>query len=217
MVQAMQNLPVQQLAKAGFVPLLLIRHGQTASNKERRFVGRLDVPLNETGRSQAAALGQRLSGLRHQALYSSHLSRAVETARSLGEPVTIQDLQELNQGEWEGRPGHEVMAEFPEFFAQWVKDPATLRVPGGETLAECQARAVGALQDLLANHTPGDPVVVVSHQMVIHTVVLNALGLPLRQLRKLKQGNTAVNLLGWRDGDWVVRRLNDRDHLEDAQ
>lgn len=208
----MQNL-LRPLADAGFVPLVLIRHGQTASNRERRFVGRMDVPLNETGRKQATALATRLAGMPRQALYSSHLSRAVETARCLGEPTTLEDLQELNQGDWEGRPGHEVMAEFPEFFAQWVKDPAALRVPGGETLAECQQRAVLALEELLSAHRPGDPVVVVSHQMVIHTVVLNALGLPLRQLRKLKQGNTAINLMGYRDGEWRVRRLNDQDHL----
>lgn len=174
----------------------------------------MDIPLNETGRQQASSLATRLGGMRRQALYSSHLSRAVETARSLGEPVTIGDLQELNQGDWEGRPGHEVMAEFPDFFAQWVKDPSTLRVPGGETLAECQQRAVQALEGLLSEHAPGDPVVVVSHQMVIHTVVLNALGLPLRQLRKLKQGNTAVNLLGYREGEWRVCRINDLDHLD---
>ena len=214
MVQAMQNLPWTALADAGWTPLVLIRHGRTASNRERRFVGRMDVPLDDEGHRQAGLLGSRLASMPRQGLFTSPLSRAMQTSRPLGAALAVPELQELDQGDWEGRLGHEVMAEFPDFFAQWVRDPGAMRVPGGETLGECQARAVAALESVLAPHGPGAPVVVVSHQMVLHTVVLHALGLPLRQLRKLKQGNTAVNLLGFREGRWTVRRLNDLDHLD---
>ena len=213
MVQPMQNLQWEGLARDGYTPLILVRHGRTSANRLRLFVGRMDVGLDPEGIEQATALGRRLVDLPLQGLYASPLSRAVETARVLGDPVHVPQLMEFDQGDWEGRPGVEVMAEFPDFFAAWAKDPSGLRVPGGETLAECQSRSVAALEALLQAHEPGSPVLVVSHQMVIHTVVLNALGLPLRLLRKLRQGNTAINLLGLRGGDWVVRRLNDCDHL----
>lgn len=213
MVQPMQNLPWEELAEQGYTPLLLIRHGRTAANAQKRFVGRQDVPLDQEGRAQAARLGERLRALPRSALYSSPLSRAVETARALGEPGTLPDLMELDQGEWEGRLGHEVMREYPDFFAQWVQDPSSLRVPGGETLAECQARAVAAVEALARRHGPGAPVVVVTHQMVLHTLVLHAQGRSLRELRSLKQGNTALNLLGWRADGWAVGVLNDTEHL----
>ncbi len=209
----MQNLEWEALAQDGYTPLVLVRHGRTAANRERLFVGRMDVPLDQEGLDQAKALGRRLVDLPRQGLYASPLSRAVETARVLGEPVQVPPLMELDQGDWEGRRGMEVVAEHPDFFAQWATDPSSLRIPGGETLGECQDRAVAALEALLQAHEPGPPLLVVSHQMVIHTVVLRALGLPLRLLPKLRQGNTAINLFGLRGADWVVRRLNDCDHL----
>ena len=209
----MQNIPWERLAGDGYTPLLLIRHGRTEANREGRFVGRLDVPLDDEGRVQARALGARLAGLPRQGLFSSPLSRAVETACALGEPTPVPALVELDQGEWEGRLGHEVVREHPAFFAQWARDPSSLRVPGGETLAECQARSVAALEELARHTSPGPPLVVVSHQMVLQTVVLMALRRPLGELRSLRQGNTAINLLGWRSDGWVVSVVNDTTHL----
>ncbi|MCB9764093.1 MAG: histidine phosphatase family protein [Alphaproteobacteria bacterium] len=205
----------RDLVSRGEVPLLLVRHGQTAYNQQRRFVGRTDIPLDEDGLHQARRLGERLTGLPRAALYSSPLLRARQTAAALGSPVVVTGLEELDQGELEGLHGQEAFQRYPAFFERWAADPADVRVPGGETLRECQARSLAALADLAHRHEPQLPVVVVAHQMVLASVVLHAVGLPLRFLRLVKQGNTALNLLGWHPARGLrVYRLNDTGHLD---
>ncbi len=203
----------QALAEAGRVPLLLIRHGRTASNLQKRFVGKSDVPLDEEGLRQASRLAARLGALDRSGLYTSPLSRARQTAAALGSPTLVDGLQELDQGVFEGHDGPSMMAAHPQVFAGWVTDPTNVRIPEGETLGECRDRALAALTGLLETHRPGPPVLVVAHQMVLATVILSALELPLRFVKKVKQGNTAVNLMSWGEGRLEVHRLNDTRHL----
>ena len=205
------------VAARGQVPLMLVRHGQTRANVERRFVGRTDVPLDDEGHRQAARLAARLQAVPRAALYASPLARARQTAEALGEPPTLDEaLMELHQGELEGLDGPTAFARFPEVFAAWMSDPASAVIPGGEALTACQSRGVAALTRIAQAHRPGPPVIVVSHQLLIVTTLLAALGQPLNGLRKLSQSNTAVNLLGWSEAEglrvWVQ---NDRAHLED--
>ena len=193
------------VAARGQVPLLLVRHGQTRANVERRFVGRTDVPLDDEGHRQAARLAARLQAVPRAALYASPLAAENDEA-----------LMELHQGELEGLDGPTAFARFPEVFAAWMSDPASAVIPGGEALTACQSRGVAALTRIAQAHRPGPPVIVVSHQLLIVTTLLAALGQPLTGLRKLTQSNTAVNLLGWSEAEglrvWVQ---NDRAHLED--
>jgi probable phosphoglycerate mutase len=149
------------------MPLLLLRHGQTAHNAERRFMGVTDIPLNEIGGSQAQQAAQLLVG-NVAAVYSSPLSRAQQTAHPVGLPLTlVAELAELDQGELEGMAPAQALATFPDFFAAWRRDPFATRVPGGESLGECQARARAALDLVIQSHSPDEVVVVVTHQMVI--------------------------------------------------
>ncbi len=130
-------------------------------------MGVTDIPLNEVGRSQAQQAADLL-GRHVTAVYSSPLSRAQQTAQPMGLPVTLMpQLAELDQGELEGMVAAEAIAAFPEFFAAWRRDPFTTRVPGGESLGECQTRANAVLDSVLQSHSPSELVVVVSHQMVI--------------------------------------------------
>ncbi len=130
-------------------------------------MGVTDIPLNETGRSQAQHAADLL-GVHVAAVYSSPLSRAQQTAQPIGLPVTLlPELAELDQGELEGLAPTEAIAAFPEFFAAWQRDPFVTRVPGGESLGECQTRATAALHSVLESHAPSELVVVVTHQMVI--------------------------------------------------
>ena len=208
----------RRLADRGLVPVLLVRHGQTAWNVERRFLGASDVPLDAEGRVQAERLASRLAPLPLSAIYSSPLSRAWDTAARLAEgrsldPLPVADLAELSQGVLEGRPGRALPEQYPDLLARWVEDPTHVRIPGGETLHECRQRALTALHALLAAHAPGPPVAVVSHKMVIAALICSTLDLPLRHVRLIGQNNTAVNLLGWRDGHLSLHLLNDDRHL----
>ena len=201
-----------RLSVSETLPVLLVRHGRTRHNAERRFVGRLDVPLDETGKEQAKRWADAYVDLPVQGIFSSPLLRAKQTASALGTPTLVQGLQELDQGILEGRLAAEVMAEQPEFFAQWRRDPSSLRIPEGETLAECQTRCFSALNQLAQETGPGRPIVVVAHQLVLASILLKILQLPLSMVTRLHQTNTAVNLLSY-DGRWLVHRINDLSHL----
>lgn len=201
-----------RLSASHTLPVLLVRHGRTRHNAERRFVGRLDVPLDETGQEQARRWANAYRDLPIRSIFSSPLQRARQTAEALGPARSIPGLQELDQGIFEGRLASEVMAEHPEFFAQWRQDPSSLRIPQGETLSECQTRCFGALTQLAQDTGPGQPIVVVAHQLVLASVLLKVLQLPLNMVVRLHQSNTAVNLLSY-DGRWLVHRINDRSHL----
>lgn len=187
------------------VRLLLARHGQTAWNRQRRFLGRTDIPLDDTGLTQAQALAAQLSPsfllpYRLDRIVSSPLGRARQTALPAaqlhGLEVEIHsDLSEMDQGELEGQPGAILLERYPDLLRRWVDDPTHLRLPGGETLGECQARGVAALQEIARMSTEGSTVLVISHQMVIASSLCYALGLPLRHFRQCSHENTAFSLL----------------------
>ena len=192
------------------VAVYLIRHGQTAYNRDRRFLGCTDEPLDEVGHQQARDLAawfvHPLAGV-----YSSPLSRASQTAGYLGRPVeVVKGLRELHQGHLEGLHADEAIRRFPDFFSRWVSDPEEARVPGGETLAEVSARAMSALCGVVAAHQAGEAIAVVSHQMVIAAVSCQVLGVPLRQWRSHTVGNAAVLQLGWWDGRWSFSGVLER-------
>lgn len=144
----------------------LVRHGETEWNRIRRIQGISDIPLNDTGRAQAAALGDILVGHRFDLLVSSPLSRALETASIIAErlgmpkPLIIDDLIERNYGEAEGSSGADLDSKYP---------PGT-EIPGREERSDVQKRVVRVLQDLAIRHPHAD-VLAVAHGGVIRSVV----------------------------------------------
>lgn len=172
--------------------LLLIRHGQTAWNAERRFLGRTDVPLDTVGRDQAARLARRLGPIEH--VWSSPLGRALETARGLGEPAVDPELTEMDMGALEGLGGAEVDIQFPGLMLAWRDDPENIATPGGERLAEVQERGFRAVSRIAA--TVGtNRVAVVTHQLLLATVVCRLNGLPRASYRKFMHRNTGITVV----------------------
>lgn len=185
--------------------LLLVRHGQTSWNRERRFLGKTDVPLDELGEAQAEALGVLLrpgpsSPLPIDRIVSSPLGRAMATAQAIARPHGLfveraEGLAELDQGELEGQEGRVLLERHPALLARWLRDPSHVRLPGGETLGECQRRAWAALREILDAGPAGGTVAVVSHQMVIGALLCQVQGLPLRRVRDQAHEPTAFSLL----------------------
>lgn len=144
----------------------LVRHGETEWNKIRRIQGVSDIPLNDTGRAQAAGLGDILASHSFDLIVSSPLSRALETATIIAKrlampsPLIIADLVERNYGEAEGSSGLDLDSRYP---------PGT-EVPGREERSAVTARAVRVLQDLAISHPDAD-ILVVAHGGVIRSVV----------------------------------------------
>ena len=136
--------------------ILLARHGETDDNIEPiRIQGRRDTPLNDAGRAQAAELAERVAGEGIVSLWSSQLSRALETAEIVGarlglEPVVDERLAEGDRGELEGRYWRDVAREDPELYAAWRRAGEAFRFPGGESLGEQMDRTLAALADVRA-------------------------------------------------------------------
>jgi broad specificity phosphatase PhoE len=147
--------------------IYLARHGQTAYNAEPRFQGHLPVPLDATGRAQAAELAERAVPYGFTILYASPLERALETARVVGERIGLEPLldarlSETDCGDWTGRAMADVQAEDPERFQAWVEGDPNFRFPGGESFAEQAERVQAAVADIRA--APERPALVVSHR-----------------------------------------------------
>ncbi len=152
--------------------IYLLRHGETDYNREpARVQGRIDVPLNDTGRAQARAV----DAPPHDALYSSHLARARETAEIVGAgaPQIDERLAESARGDWEGREWREIQSTEPEAFAAWRAAGAGFRFPGGESLSEQMERVVAALDDVARGPLPA---LVVCHGGSIRVALCHASG-----------------------------------------
>jgi broad specificity phosphatase PhoE len=156
--------------------LVVIRHGQTDWNVEGRFQGQLDVPLNAVGRSQAADLKPRLTATAFGAIYSSPLSRAVETAQSIagGRPI-IRDsrLVEIHHGLWQGRTRQDIGHRWPDQWERWQNEPQDFTPIHGEPSRYVRAR----VEDFL-NSIEGTNILCVSHGVIIQTLISILTGNP---------------------------------------
>lgn len=202
--------------------ILAIRHGETAWNVEARIQGHLDIPLNAAGRTQAARLARALQGRESlAALYSSDLSRALQTARSVadatGAPLHLDTgLRERCFGALQGRTFAEVSATQPQEAERWRRrDPDWAPPDGGESLLVFRQRVLATLQALAAGHT-GQTIALFTHGGVLDVLYRAATGLGLQAARSWQIGNAAVNRLLWTpDSGLTLVGWADTTHLED--
>ena len=198
--------------------VILIRHGETDWNRERRFRGRAPVPLNARGRQEAELTAQRVAAnWKINAIYSSPVVRAMETAEPLGRltrlPIHLSEpFADLDYGLWQGRLPAEVVLSHPEELEAWLREPAAVRIPGGETLAEVEVRATSELAAIVSWH-PAEAIAIVSHTEVNRLVILAALRGSPNALWHVGQDTCAINVLRVEDGAIDVLSLNDRCHL----
>ena len=204
----------------------LVRHGETAWNREGRAQGRGDIPLNETGWSQAAALGRHFQDVDLAAIYSSPAKRASETAQAIAAPHELtpelrDGLLELDLGELDGTRLREMRDRFPDFFQNWTTNAGTARFPSGETLEELQERAWGVISSIINAHETQQSIVVVSHAFATYAILCRAMGLPLANYSRLRQDPARISCLVWQGapggppdgGRWTLTGLNDGHHL----
>ncbi len=200
--------------------LLFIRHGLTDWNRLQRFQGHADVPLNDIGLAQAERLAARLADERHDALFSSDLTRARQTAAPLaarwGQPVApLPGFREQNFGLLEGLDAPTIQARHPQLWQRWLQQDADFAAPGGETQRQFHTRVLTAVRELAAAQ-PGRRVVVVTHGGVLDMLWRTAHGLPLSGLRECHIPNTGVNRLRWAGGTVHIDAWGDASHLDEA-
>jgi len=153
--------------------LILVRHGQTDWNKDGRVQGQLDIPLNTEGKRQIQSI---IAGLAHlkgvksiDALYSSQLSRSWETAEEIGKIFhlkvkRLRELNELNQGIWQGLLVKEIMKRYKKLYNIWRANPLATKPPKGEGIKEARERIITAVQKAVKRHN-GRAVCIVTHEI----------------------------------------------------
>ena len=184
--------------------LILIRHGETYWNEERRIQGGdSDIELNDTGLSQAKKLAAFLKNEPITAILSSPLQRATTTAEAIASHHRLsvkvdQGLRELRVGELEGMSVSNLSTTFSQFLMQLWQGRGSTKLPNGESLSELQQRAWMAVESLLTQHKDGT-VVVVSHYFVTLAIIFKALDLPLDYFVKFKIDPAGISIIEIQD------------------
>jgi alpha-ribazole phosphatase len=194
--------------------LFLIRHGQTNWNLEQRFQGQSDIPLNETGRKQAAVLADRLSADPFDAIYSSDLQRATETAKIICVSQIHPDarLREVNFGDWEGLTYDEIKAKHPETLAAWESDIFKNAPPHGETLEGLSVRVQSMLDELREKYEDQN-ILIVAHGGVLQTLICLALKLPPTMYWQFHLSTASLSEVAFYPAGAILNSLNDTSHL----
>ena len=204
--------------------LILVRHGQTEWNQLGRIQGRTDIPLNDTGIMQARAAGEWLSQRRIDAVYSSPMQRASDTATEIARPhglpvISLDDIIEIDFGLWEKKTADELKKLYPEYWNDWSwhldeEKSANMQAESAYTILN---RVKRALNSIFEENTAGSTAVVVSHTMPIKLIMANAIGLPLKSLQSIKVGNCGIceldmnsdmsgSLITWNESGYLARK-----------
>ncbi len=195
--------------------VLLIRHGQTAFNRERRLQGALPVPLDAAGSAQAHKLAQYLRGQTPDAIVSSPSARARETARILGE-VLRQDIHEdarlgeIAFGDFEGCTFAEVSTRFPLAYRKWEAGFRAYRVPNGESRLDVQRRMTAAWESIITT-AEADSVAVIGHSSAF-MIFLHSM---FAQLPAAPMKNTSITTLRRFQDIWEIRGFGETPHLHE--
>ncbi len=198
--------------------IYLVRHGQTAWNKEEIFRGRTDVPLDETGLKQAELAAEYFKEMEIHGIYSSPLARAWQTAEKIAQSHSLkvqllEGMIDLSFGNWEGHPHQEIKKIDSERYKQWVEEPHRVRLPGGESLDEVRIRSMAALEEVIQKH-PGKTLVLVSHRVINKVLICGVLGIDNSHFWQIGQDTTAINLIQYKNGRYILSILNETCHLK---
>ena len=195
--------------------LILIRHGETLWNKEGRIQGTSDVELSEAGIEQARRLALSLKDSEIGAIHASPLKRAYRTAEIIngfhGKMIEVHsELMEMDQGDFEGLSFKDLMIREKEFLHRWVADPASVRMPGGESLEDLQKRAWQPIEKMVA---AGQNALVVAHNFTIAVILCRLRQISLSQFRSTCVDTASKTLIRFRQGQVHIEVINDRSHL----
>jgi 2,3-bisphosphoglycerate-dependent phosphoglycerate mutase len=197
--------------------LLLVRHGESTWNRERRIQGQLDPPLTERGELQAREIADRLADHDVVAMYSSDLRRVRQTALPIAEavgaePAVRADLREIGLGDWEGRTNTELEAEYPGVWDEWTRRPSWDMVPGGEGQAAFERRVHRAMDDLFRAHPEGD-ILCVTHGGVIQVALSRIVGRSVDGIFPFVIENCSLSVCQRTPRGLVITAVNDTCHL----
>lgn len=208
--------------------ILLVRHGETQWNRESRFQGQIDVPLNENGRAQGQRVAEFLKSMPLDFAVTSPMLRPKETAQLILQHhpgVELAEealLREIGHGLWEGKLEHEIQADYGELLAQWKTTPETVQMPEGENLQQVWDRAKQAWATIVEAYATGDRPrtgIVVAHDAINKAILCGLFDLDPSHFWNFKQGNGAVSVIDYPEGasgQPVLQTANVTRHLNDG-
>jgi broad specificity phosphatase PhoE len=179
------------------VTVFLLRHGETGWNKQGRIMGRTQVPLGAEGIQQIKKVAPLVAPLEIDAIYSSPLRRAVQTAKVVAQGTNLpirksEGLNEIAFGDWAGRYFDDLIDD--ELYRRFIKSPAKTVLPGGETISDVQRRGLKVIQEA-AQKVPGGRFLFVSHGDVIRAILCHYMKMPLNEYRRLRIDNGSLSAL----------------------
>jgi len=196
--------------------LILIRHGETDYNSQKRYCGFSDPSLNNRGRRQSARLAESLKGWRIDKVYASDLKRTVQTAEIIFKSSIIEkiaDFREMNFGLFEGLRYEEIIKEHPKLYRDWINNPLKVKIPGGESLKDLNERVKQRLSFILSQHE-GKTIAVVTHGGPIRIILCDTGKFTLATFWEIEQETGALNIIDYPKGlPPVVVKMNDVSHL----
>lgn len=194
--------------------LIMVRHGESVDNAARRFGGRRDVGLTDTGNVQAQAVAHGLSRKKIDVVVSSTLARARQTAKQIaaphGLPVEIQEgFEEANFGLWEGMTYAEIQSAYPDFASQWIDMPLTIPPPEGESF-EAVCLRVKIAMEALYKRWRGKQIVLVAHGGSIRAAIVHAIRGPIHLAAHMAIDPCSITIVDDFHGHGVIRTLNSK-------
>ncbi len=213
-----KNIPNQ----IGDSRIFLIRHGETNWNKEGRFQGQIDIPLNENGKDQARKTFEYLRNISFNKAFSSSMHRPFETAQIILQNCKdlkiekINALIEISHGLWEGKLEKEIREQWPALLKNWHNKPEEVIMPEGESIKDVSERAVEAFDKICLSQKDNDLSLLVAHDAVNKTLICNILGINYSNIWMIKQGNggiTIIDLFNDPEKPPVISALNITTHL----
>lgn len=196
----------------------IVRHGQTNWNILGKTQGHGNSDLTEQGIVQARELAEDITKYPIDYIYSSDLGRAIQTAEILGEKLNLEvqkteGLREMGFGVWEGLLIDEIKKDYSDIYDIWRNDPHLVNIPKGETLQVIKERVDNFIEEINKKHE-NKHIIFVTHSITLRVMLLSFLGSGMENIYKIKQDNTALNRVEYRDYGPVVIKMNDTSHIK---
>lgn len=198
--------------------LIFVRHGFSVSNDQKYFTGNLDIPLTELGRAQADKCAEYLKDYAVDFLYSSDLSRAMDTAKPISEAVHLPicpdpALREINAGDWEGVKFTDLDIRYPESYRLWRTDIGNAVCDGGESVQAFSRRILKGVSAIAERHA-GKTVLIATHATPIRVISTVASGLPVHRMAEIPWvSNASISIFEYASGSFRTIRKDITEHL----
>lgn len=197
--------------------IYIVRHGQTEWNLLGKTQGHGNSDLTPKGIEQAELLADSMTKYPIDYIYSSDLGRAYQTAKIIGNKLNIEvekteALREMNFGTWEGRIIKDIIEEDPELYKMWRNEPHLAKIPQGETLSQIKERTDAFIKEINEKYD-GKHIVLVTHSLCARIMLLSFLDSDVKNIYRINQANTALNIIELRDYGPVVMKMNDTTHI----